>query len=80
MSHFICSCYVLLQVVLSPARLLFSIMGKETYVQLYNFLDASFVGGVAGLGTQFGGAIFTGSACMLACMAAVTVSKIINLP
>ncbi|KAK9917146.1 hypothetical protein WJX75_001290 [Coccomyxa subellipsoidea] len=65
------------QVVLSPARLLYSIMGKETYVRLYNVLDAKLVGGIAGLGTQFGAAIFTGSACILGGIAAATASKIV---
>ncbi|CAL8465466.1 g5002 [Coccomyxa elongata] len=68
------------QVVLSPARLLYRILGKTAYVQLYNFLDAKYAGGLAGLGTRFGGVIFTGSACMLASMAAITASKIISLP
>lgn len=61
-----------LQVVLSPARLLYRVLGKEVYVQLYNFLDAQYGGGLAKFGTRYGGAIFTGSACMLASIAAFT--------
>lgn len=58
-----------MQVTLTPARLLYRVLGREGYVWLYNALDSmlSKAGGPANVGTDFGAAITaTGAASLSA--------------
>ena len=44
------------QAVLAPARMMWHILGRKSYVQLYQWVDVS-LGGLDKLGTEHGGKI-----------------------
>lgn len=58
-----------MQAILAPARLLYTVVGKERYARWYAALDSS-LGGIDTFAIQYGGAIFAAGVASLAIAAA----------